>query len=59
MGAPLMARRVRDMCRLTGQFTLRSGRSATEYFDKYQFEADPGLLDEVARSLFTRAQLEA
>jgi hypothetical protein len=38
-----LARRVRDRCRLTGRFVLRSGRVADEYFDKYQFEADPAL----------------
>ena len=31
-------------CRLTGQFRLRSGQVADEYFDKYLFEADPVLL---------------
>jgi orotate phosphoribosyltransferase len=41
-----LARRVRDCCRLTGRFVLRSGRVADEYFDKYQFEADPALLGE-------------
>ncbi|GAA2209003.1 orotate phosphoribosyltransferase [Nonomuraea monospora] len=30
---------------------LRSGRVAEEYFDKYQFEADPVLLDEVAAGM--------
>ena len=29
---------------LRGEFLLRSGRTATEYFDKYHFEADPVLL---------------
>lgn len=46
-----LARRVYDVSRLTGEFTLRSGRVATEYFDKYQFEADPVLLDEIGRQL--------
>jgi orotate phosphoribosyltransferase len=36
---------------VTGEFVLRSGRVATEYFDKYLFEADPDLLDEVAVGL--------
>nr|WP_238426573.1 orotate phosphoribosyltransferase [Streptomyces adustus] len=36
---------------MTGQFTLRSGRTATEYFDKYRFEADPVLLDDIARRM--------
>jgi orotate phosphoribosyltransferase len=43
-----LARRVRERCRLTGRFVLRSGRVADEYFDKYQFEADPPLLAEGA-----------
>jgi orotate phosphoribosyltransferase len=38
-------------CRLTGRFVLRSGRAADEYFDKYQFEADPALLDEIAAGM--------
>ena len=38
-------------CRLTGEFTLRSGQVSTEYFDKYLFEADPLLLARVAREV--------
>ena len=44
-----LARRIHAASHLTGHFTLRSGRTATEYFDKYRFEADPVLLDEIAR----------
>ena len=43
-----LAYRIGDVCRLTGSFTLRSGQTATTYFDKYLFEADPILLREVA-----------
>ncbi|WP_322759464.1 orotate phosphoribosyltransferase [Frankia sp. Cr2] len=39
-----LAGRVRAVSHLTGQFLLRSGRTSGEYFDKYLFEADPGLL---------------
>jgi len=46
-----LAGRVNDVARLTGQFTLRSGRTATEYFDKYQFESDPELLDALAERM--------
>ena len=46
-----LARQVRDVSRLTGEFVLRSGRTATEYFDKYQFEADPELLDRLAERM--------
>ena len=38
-------------CRLTGEFTLRSGQVASEYFDKYLFESDPRLLARVARQM--------
>jgi orotate phosphoribosyltransferase len=38
-------------CRLTGTFRLRSGRIATEYFDKYLFESDPQLLRGVAEAM--------
>ncbi|WBB71867.1 phosphoribosyltransferase family protein [Micromonospora sp. WMMD1128] len=43
-----LVRQIEARSRLTGQFLLRSGRVADEYFDKYQFEADPVLLDAVA-----------
>lgn len=38
-------------CYLTGDFTLRSGRKASFYFDKYQFEAQPALLRRVCQML--------
>jgi len=46
-----LARRIHAASHLTGRFTLRSGRTATEYFDKYRFEGDPVLLDEIARQM--------
>ncbi|MBV1856186.1 orotate phosphoribosyltransferase [Catellatospora tritici] len=46
-----LAAAVDRRCRLRGEFLLRSGRTATEYFDKYRFEADPVLLDALAGQL--------
>lgn len=46
-----LARRIHQTSHLTGRFTLRSGVTATEYFDKYQFETDPALLREIAAHL--------
>ena len=43
-----LASRVGELCRLTGDFTLRSGQLASTYFDKYLFEADPELLAAIA-----------
>ena len=45
---PDLARDIDQHCRLTGQFTLRSGQVASTYFDKYLFETDPALLRRVA-----------
>ena len=49
--ADSLAARVNSIARLTGTFTLRSGQIATEYFDKYRFEADPVLLADIAAAL--------
>lgn len=46
-----LAQRVHQACHLVGTFTLRSGRTATEYFDKYRFEADPQLLAAVVAAM--------
>lgn len=46
-----LTRRIRACCHLTGEFTLRSGRTAAEYFDKYRFEADPRLLFDVTKQM--------
>jgi orotate phosphoribosyltransferase len=46
-----LARRIHSTAYLAGQFVLRSGRSTTEYFDKYRFEGDPVLLDDIARAM--------
>ena len=48
-----LARDIHRVAHLTGEFTLRSGRTATEYFDKYRFEADPELLARVAAEMAT------
>src|SRR4051795_2176290 len=48
---PALARDVDTRCRLTGEFTLRSGQVASEYFDKYLFETDPDLLARVAAAM--------
>ena len=42
-----LARDIDACCRLSGEFTLRSGQVSSEYFDKYLFEADPRLLKRV------------
>lgn len=46
-----LARRLYELAHLTGDFVLRSGRSSSEYFDKYLLEADPELLGAVGRTL--------
>ena len=46
-----LAKRIYDTAHLTGSFTLRSGATSTEYFDKYRFEADPVLLRAIAEAM--------
>lgn len=46
-----LAKAIHAIAHLKGNFTLRSGRTTTEYFDKYQFEADPALLGRIADEL--------
>lgn len=46
-----LAARLQDLCLLKGSFQLRSGRTASDYFDKYRFEAAPEVLAEIARAM--------
>jgi orotate phosphoribosyltransferase len=46
-----LARDIDARCRLSGEFTLRSGQVSSEYFDKYLFETDPVLLARVAAQM--------
>lgn len=46
-----IARKVKELCYLTGTFKLRSGITSHEYFDKYQLESQPEVLFAVATEL--------
>jgi orotate phosphoribosyltransferase len=46
-----LARKIFEVAHLTGEFRLRSGTLSSEYFDKYQFEADPEILREIVVQL--------
>lgn len=46
-----LARAITDVSRLDGEFVLRSGLVANNYFDKYQFEARPRLLRAIAEQM--------
>jgi len=46
-----LAKQIRDVSRLSGEFTLRSGAVSNTYFDKYLFESDPALLKTIASQL--------
>ncbi|QBR93229.1 orotate phosphoribosyltransferase [Nocardioides euryhalodurans] len=51
MSDPDLAKDIDACCRLSGEFTLRSGQVSHEYFDKYLFEADPALLRRVVAEM--------
>jgi orotate phosphoribosyltransferase len=44
MSRDALARQLKEVALLTGEFKLRSGRTSSYYFDKYRFETHPGLL---------------
>lgn len=46
-----LARDIYRVSHLTGEFLLRSGQTSTEYFDKYMFTSDPGILARIAEEL--------
>lgn len=46
-----LARRIKEVAYLTGQFTLRSGAISSFYWDKYRFESDPAILAAVAEAM--------
>lgn len=46
-----LAKSIYNTSHLEGEFLLRSGQISNEYFDKYRFEADPSLLNEIANHL--------
>lgn len=48
---PELAAAIDTTCRVRGSFTLRSGITTDEYFDKYRFEGDPHLLRQVAEAM--------
>ena len=42
---------------LSGEFTLRGGKTSNRYFDKYLFESDPALLSDIAKGMVVLARL--
>lgn len=43
-----LAKQIYEVSHLVGEFKLRSGLVSNEYFDKYLFESDPNILNEIA-----------
>lgn len=51
MDKPDLARQIKAISFLTGQFKLRSGKISSFYWDKYRFESDPVLLSTIVEEL--------
>ena len=49
-----LARQLRDVAYLTGEFKLRSGKISNFYWDKYRFESNPVLLSAIANEMAQR-----
>ena len=48
-----LAHCIKSAAYLTGQFTLRSGKTSDFYWDKYRIESDPKLLGAIVEELQT------
>jgi orotate phosphoribosyltransferase len=46
-----LAKKIREAALLTGQFTLRSGKTSSFYWDKYRFESNPAILQVIVTKL--------
>lgn len=46
-----LEKNIRDICTIEGDFLLRSGKQTNIYFDKYLFESDPILLEQICIEL--------
>ena len=46
-----LGKKIYEIANIKGEFKLRSGDIASEYFDKYLFESDPVILGAVAKHL--------
>lgn len=51
MTLDLLRKRIIEKCVRKGSFTTRSGQTVATYFDKYQFEGDPTILDPLSKEL--------
>src|ERR1700744_2104226 len=49
-----LAKRVKEVALLEGDFTLRSGKKSRFYFDKYLFETQPDILAELGKQIAAR-----
>jgi len=46
-----LARRIREVCYLEGNFTLSSGKKSNYYLDKYLFTTQPYLLEKIIKKM--------
>lgn len=57
--ADSLVRDINAIARLEGDFLLRSGQRSSHYFDKYRFEAQPGLLRRIASRMLALVPSDA
>jgi len=46
-----IATRIKSAAEIFGEFVLRSGKVSDRYFDKYRFESDPVLLNDITKAM--------
>ncbi|MCL2640041.1 MAG: orotate phosphoribosyltransferase [Phycisphaerales bacterium] len=54
MDRAMLAKRVKEVALLEGDFTLRSGKKSKFYFDKYLFETQPDILEAMGQEIAKR-----
>jgi orotate phosphoribosyltransferase len=54
MDKATLAARVKAVALLEGDFTLRSGKKSKYYFDKYLFETQPDILEQMGKEIAAR-----
>jgi orotate phosphoribosyltransferase len=54
MDKATLAARVKAVALLEGDFTLRSGKKSKFYFDKYLFETQPDILEQMGKEIAAR-----
>lgn len=49
-----LVKRIKEVAFLSGEFTTRAGKKTNYYIDKYLFETQPDILDEITNQIISK-----